>query len=41
MQLETAVSMMMKAIAGKAAGLPAPPPLLPPYPKSGMVEPKP
>ena len=40
-QLETAVDLMMKAIAGKPAGLPAPPPLLPPYPDSGMVKPQP
>jgi tricorn protease len=40
-QLETAVGLMLKAIAGKPAGLPPPPPLLPPYPPSGMVAPKP
>jgi len=40
-QLETAVDLMMKAIAGKPAGLPPPPPLLPPYPPSGMVQPQP
>ena len=40
-QLETAVAMMMKAIAGKPAGLPAPPPLLPAYPQSGIVAPQP
>ncbi|MEJ0024383.1 MAG: S41 family peptidase [Rhizomicrobium sp.] len=40
-QLETAVSLLMKAIADKPAALPAPPPLLPPYPPSGMVQPKP
>jgi tricorn protease len=40
-QLETAVDLMLKAIAGKPAGLPAPPPLLPPYPESGMVKPQP
>ncbi len=40
-QLETAVGLMMKAIAGKPAGLPKPPPLLPPYPESGMVKPQP
>jgi tricorn protease len=40
-QLETAVSVLMKAIAGKPPGLPAPPPLLPPYPPSGMVKPQP
>jgi hypothetical protein len=32
---------MLKAIANKPAGLPAPPPLLPPYPESGMVKPQP
>jgi tricorn protease len=40
-QLETAVDLMLKAIANKPAGLPAPPPLLPPYPESGMVKPQP
>ena len=40
-QLETAVGLMVKAIAGKPAGLPKPPPLLPPYPESGMVKPQP
>ena len=40
-QLETAVDLMLKAIAGKPAGLPAPPPLLPAYPASGIVKPKP
>ncbi len=40
-QLETAVELMLKAIANKPAGLPAPPPLLPPYPASGMVAPQP
>jgi tricorn protease len=40
-QLETAVGILMKAIAGKPAGLPAPPPLTPPYPPSGMVAPQP
>ena len=40
-QLETAVSLMLKAIEGRPAGLPAPPPLLPPYPPSGMVAPQP
>jgi hypothetical protein len=33
--------MMVKAIAGKPAALPAPPPLLPPYPQSGVVKPQP
>ena len=40
-QLETAVDLLMKQIAGKPAGLPKPPPLLPPYPPSGMVKPQP
>jgi len=40
-QLETAVDILMKAIAGKPAGLPPPPPLTPPYPPSGMVAPQP
>jgi len=38
-QLETAVNLMLKAIAGKPAGLPAPPPWLPAYPPSGIVPP--
>jgi tricorn protease len=40
-QLETAVGLLMADIAGKPAGLPPPPPLLPPYPQSGMVPPQP
>jgi tricorn protease len=40
-QLETAVDLMLKAIAGKPAGLPAPPPWLPAYPPSGIVPPQP
>ncbi len=40
-QLETAVAMMLKALNGKPAGLPAPPPLLPPYPDNGVVAPAP
>ena len=40
-QLETAVDLLMKQIAGKPPGLPAPPPLVPPYPDSGMVAPQP
>jgi tricorn protease len=40
-QLETAVDLMMKAIAGKPSGLPPPPPLLPAYPPSGVVQPQP
>jgi tricorn protease len=40
-QLETAVAILMKQIAGKPAGLPPPPALLPAYPPSGVVSPKP
>ena len=40
-QLETAVDLLMKQIAGKPAGLPPAPPLLPPYPESGVVAPQP
>jgi len=40
-QLETAVSVLLKAIGDKPAGLPPPPPLLPPYPASGLVPPQP
>jgi len=40
-QLEAAVDLMLKAIAGKPAGFPPPPPLLPPYPPSGIVPPQP
>jgi len=40
-QLETAVGILMKQIAGKPAGLPAPPPLVPAYPPSGIVPPQP
>ena len=40
-QLEAAVAMMLKAIGGQPAALPAPPPLLPPYPAEGMVPPAP
>jgi tricorn protease len=40
-QLETAIDLMLKAIAGKPSGLPAPPPLLPAYPPSGIVQPRP
>ena len=36
-QLEAAVDLMMKAIANRPAGLPAPPPLAPAYPESGIV----
>jgi len=40
-QLETAVGILMKQIAGKPAGLPPPPPLVPAYPPSGIVQPQP
>jgi hypothetical protein len=40
-QIETAVGILMKKIAGQPAGLPAPPPLLPAYPPSGIVPPQP
>jgi tricorn protease len=40
-QLEAAVDLMLKAIAGKPAGLPPPPPWLPAYPPSGIVPPQP
>jgi tricorn protease len=40
-QIETAVSMLMKEIAGKPAGLPPPPPLVPAYPANGIVPPQP
>jgi tricorn protease len=40
-QIETAVSILMKKIAGQPAGLPAEPPLLPAYPPSGIVPPQP
>jgi tricorn protease len=40
-QLERAVDMMIKAIAAKPAGLPPPPPLIPAYPPSGIVQPQP
>jgi tricorn protease len=40
-QLEAAVDLMLKAIAGKPPGLPRPPPALPPYPASGVVPPQP
>jgi hypothetical protein len=39
-QLETAVAMMVKALQGKPTSLPAPPPLLPAYPESGIVKPQ-
>jgi tricorn protease len=40
-QLETAVSLLLKELEGRPTGLPAPPPLLPAYPASGIVAPKP
>jgi tricorn protease len=40
-QLEAAVDLMLKAIAGKPAGLPQPPPWLPAYPPNGIVPPQP
>jgi tricorn protease len=40
-QIETAVSILMKKIAGQPSGLPAPPPLLPAYPPSGIVQSQP
>ncbi|MGH7024227.1 MAG: S41 family peptidase [Caulobacteraceae bacterium] len=40
-QLEIAVSVLMKQIAGKPASPPTPPPLLPAYPPSGIVPPQP
>jgi tricorn protease len=40
-QLETAIAILMKQIAAKPAGLPPPPALLPAYPPSGIVSPKP
>jgi tricorn protease len=39
-QLEAAVDLLMKAIAGRPGGLPPPPPLLPAYPPSGVVQPQ-
>ena len=40
-QLEAAVDLMLKAIAGKPAGLPPPPPWIPAYPPNGIVPPQP
>jgi tricorn protease len=40
-QLEAAVDLMLKAVAGKPAKLPQPPPLTPAYPPSGIVQPQP
>ena len=39
-QLEAAVARMVKALLGRPASLPAPPPLLPAYPESGIVQPQ-
>ena len=36
-QLETAVALLLKDIAGKPIGLPSPPPLLPAYPADSEV----
>jgi tricorn protease len=40
-QLQTAVDLLLKQIAGKPSGLPPPPPPLPAYPPSGIVPPQP
>ncbi|HEX4096045.1 MAG TPA: S41 family peptidase, partial [Caulobacteraceae bacterium] len=40
-QLEAAVNLMLQEIANKPAGLPAPPPLIPAYPQTGIVAPEP
>jgi tricorn protease len=40
-QLETAVDVLMKQIAGQPGGLPPPPPPLPAYPANGIVPPQP
>jgi tricorn protease len=40
-QLEAAVALLLKELAGKPAGLPAAPQMLPPYPADGMVAPQP
>ena len=40
-QLETAVDLLLKAIAGKPAALPPPPPWIPAYPANGIVPPQP
>jgi tricorn protease len=40
-QLETAVDLMVQAIANTPSGLPAPPKLIPAYPPSGIVPPQP
>ena len=39
-QLETAVDVLMKQLAGKPAGLPPPPAPLPAYPANGIVPPQ-
>jgi tricorn protease len=40
-QLEGVVDLMRKALAGRPTNLPPPPPLLPPYPEGGIVQPLP
>ncbi len=40
-QLEAAVDLMLKALAGKREGLPPPPPWIPAYPANGIVPPQP
>jgi len=40
-QLEAAVDLMLKALAGKPGGLPPPPPWVPAYPADGIVPPQP
>jgi tricorn protease len=40
-QLEAAVDLMLKALAGKPEGLPHPPPWIPAYPANGIVAPQP
>ena len=40
-QLEAAVKLMLQEIGNRPPGLPAPPPLLPAYPQSGIVAPQP
>jgi len=40
-QLETAVDLLLKAIAGKPAAPPPPPPWIPAYPANGIVPPQP
>jgi tricorn protease len=40
-QLETAVALLLEAIAGKPGGLTPPPPWIPAYPPDGIVPPQP